>query len=136
MRGFFFCPSGPIYGTVVTAINGIICYYCLMISKEDIQKLAELSRIKLTDTEMESLQKDISNILDYVGQVSAVSAGGDALATGLSKASPPEPRNVMRDDVPYEEGSALKGARDAVVAAFPKNEKDYNVVRKIIQKDE
>ncbi len=107
-----------------------------MISKEDIQKLAELSRIKLDDTEMESLQKDISNILDYVGQVSAVSAGGDALAAGLSKASPPELRNVMRGDVPYMELSQLKDARKDIVAAFPRNEKDYNVVRKIIQKDE
>lgn len=107
-----------------------------MVSKEDIQKLAELSRITLTDSEMESLQKDISNILDYVGQVSAVSDGGDAVASGLSKASPPELRNVMREDIPYEESSQLKAAREDILNAFPRREKDFNVVRKIIQKDE
>lgn len=99
-----------------------------MISKEDIQKLAELSRIKLTDPEMESLQKDISNILDYVGQVSAIEGSADK--------NVPLNHNVMRDDVPYMELSQLKDARDEIVSQFPKEEKGYNVVRKIIQKDE
>lgn len=99
-----------------------------MISKEDIQKLAELSRIKLTDTEMESLQKDISNILDYVGQVSAVE--------GSAEKDAPLNHNVMRDDVPYGEDSQLKASREDVVSAFPRKENDFNVVRKIIQKDE
>jgi aspartyl/glutamyl-tRNA(Asn/Gln) amidotransferase C subunit len=99
-----------------------------VISKEDIQKLAELSRIELTDAEMESLQKDISNILDYVGQVSAVE-GSTEKEVGLN-------HNVMRDDVPYAEDSVLKAAREDIVAAFPEKKNDYNVVRKIIQKDE
>jgi aspartyl/glutamyl-tRNA(Asn/Gln) amidotransferase C subunit len=99
-----------------------------VISKEDIQKLAELSRIKLTDAEMESLQKDISGILDYVGQVSAIE--------GSAEKNVPLNHNVMRDDIPYEETSQLKDARDAIIAQFPKQEKEYNVVRKIIQKDE
>ncbi len=97
-----------------------------MISKEEIAKLAELSRIELSDAEMESLQKDISNILDYVGQVSAVE-GAEEKEVGLN-------HNVMRDDVPYDEGSALKAAREDIVKAFPKSERDYNVVRKIIEK--
>ena len=99
-----------------------------MISKEDIQKLAELSRIKLGDAEIESLQKDISNILDYVGQVSAIE--------GSAEKTVPLHHNVMRDDAPYEENSPLKGAHEDIVAAFPRKEGDYNLVRKIIQKDE
>ena len=99
-----------------------------MISKEDIQKLAELSRIELTEEETASLQKDISNILDYVSQVSAVE--------GSAQKEVPFNHNGMRDDVPYEEGSQLKGAREDIVAQFPRQEGGYNVVRKIIQKDE
>jgi aspartyl/glutamyl-tRNA(Asn/Gln) amidotransferase C subunit len=99
-----------------------------VISKEDIQKLAELSRIKLSEGEVEALQKDISSILDYVGQVSAV--GGSA------EKEMPLHHNVMRDDVPYAEGSQLKDAREDIVAAFPQQKNGYNVVRKIIQKDE
>jgi len=99
-----------------------------MVSKEDIQNLAELARLELSDSEVEGLQKDISHILEYVGQVSAVSAD--------AKISVPENRNVMREDTPRAEGDPMVGKREAVVAAFPKREGDYNVVRKIIQKDE
>ena len=103
-----------------------------MISREEIRHLAQLARLKLTPVEEESLQKDISNILDYVGQVSAVSSQGDALAAGLSKASPL--KNVMREDVLYED-SLISGKRDALLAALPRREGDYAVVRKVIEKD-
>lgn len=99
-----------------------------MISKEDILKLAELSRIELKEEEIEPLQKDISNILEYVNQVSSIE-GTVEKEVGLTY-------NVMREDIPYTEGSALKGAREDVVAAFPVQKNGYNVVRKIIQKDE
>ncbi|HVY72681.1 MAG TPA: Asp-tRNA(Asn)/Glu-tRNA(Gln) amidotransferase subunit GatC [Candidatus Paceibacterota bacterium] len=99
-----------------------------MISKEDVIQLAELSRIELTEAEIESLQKDISSILEYVGQVSSVEGSAEK-EVGLN-------HNVMRDDVPYEENSMLKAARETIVDAFPKRKEDFNVVRKIIQKDE
>lgn len=99
-----------------------------MISKEEVQGLAALARLKLGEAEAAALQKDISNILDYVGQVAAVSAGKE-------KTSPPN-RNVMRADEPRGADDALAGKEEALRAAFPKREGDYNVVRKILQKDE
>ena len=99
-----------------------------MISREEVLKLAELARVNVQEGEVEALQKDISSILDYVGQVSAVDASKTKEA-GLT-------RNVLREDVPYAEGAALLGKRDALLKAFPVCEKGYNVVRKIIQKDE
>jgi aspartyl-tRNA(Asn)/glutamyl-tRNA(Gln) amidotransferase subunit C len=95
-----------------------------MISIDDIRALAGLARLKLAPTEEESLQKDISNILEYVGQVSAVPA--------TEAAQKPLLRNVMREDAP----AAVLGKREALLAAFPTREGDFNVVRKIIQKDE
>ncbi len=99
-----------------------------MISKDEVQNLAALARLKLSAGEVESLQKDISNILDYVGQVSAFSAA----ATDEK----PLQRNVMRDDTPRAAGDTLSGKEEVVRAAFPTREGDFNVVRKIIQKDE
>lgn len=99
-----------------------------MISKEEVQHLAELARLKLTDAEIEGLQKDISSILDYVGQVSAISDNDQKAAPVLC--------NVMREDVPHEPGDIVAGKEEAVRSAFPKREGQYNVVRKIIQKDE
>ena len=108
-----------------------------MISKEEVLQLATLARLEVTPKEVESLQKDISNILGYVGQVAAVSLQGDALTPGLSKASPlTQPYNVLRPDVPRAAGDTMAGKEATVVAAFPKREGKFNVVRKIIQKDE
>lgn len=97
-----------------------------MISKEEMQNLAQLARLKLSDAEVEGLQKDISSILDYVGQVSAVKAKEGA-------GEKPTVRNVMRDD--SGEGR-LAGKEEALKAAFPTREGNFNVVRKIIEKDE
>ena len=99
-----------------------------MISKEEIKNLAELARLELTENEVTSLQKDISNILDYVGQVSAVST--DVVV------DVPENHNVMREDTPRAIDNPLAGKEALLRKAFPKEEKGYNVVRKIIQKDE
>jgi aspartyl-tRNA(Asn)/glutamyl-tRNA(Gln) amidotransferase subunit C len=99
-----------------------------MVSKEDIKNLAELARLELTEEETGDLQKDMSSILEYVGHIAAVSADIQVRV--------PENHNVMREDTPRVDNDPMAGKRDAVVAAFPKREGDYNVVRKIIQKDE
>lgn len=97
-----------------------------MVSKEDIKNLAELARLELSESEVVGLQKDISNILEYVGQVSA--------AAGESAQEVPSSRNVMRADSPRGENDPLLGKEETLRAAFPKREGDYNVVRKIIDK--
>lgn len=98
-----------------------------MISKEEVLNLAALARLELSEAEVAELQRDISSILEYVGQVSALGAAATKEA--------PAHRNVMRDDVVYD-GTLVSGKEEALRAAFPTREGDYNVVRKIIQKDE
>ena len=98
-----------------------------MISKEEVLNLAALARLELSEAEVAELQRDISNILEYVGQVSALGA--------TSATAAPAHRNVMRDDAVYD-GTLVSGKAEALRAAFPTREGDYNVVRKIIQKDE
>ncbi|MEK7068664.1 MAG: Asp-tRNA(Asn)/Glu-tRNA(Gln) amidotransferase subunit GatC [Patescibacteria group bacterium] len=99
-----------------------------MISLDEIQNLARLARLKISLQEEENLQKDISNILDYVGQVSSVPMPERKEDAGLL-------HNVMREDAPRAEAT-LAGKEEALIAAFPTSENGYNVVRKIIQKDE
>ncbi|MEI7720219.1 MAG: Asp-tRNA(Asn)/Glu-tRNA(Gln) amidotransferase subunit GatC [bacterium] len=106
-----------------------------MISREDVEGLAKLARLELGEAEKASLGKDISNILEYVGHVAAVSGAA-------SGPTAPAHHNVMRADTPRppaqagEVGDQLAGKEAAIRAAFPKEEKGYNVVRKILQKDE
>lgn len=99
-----------------------------MISREEVLKLAELARLQVDEEEIVTLQKDISSILEYVGQVSAVSAEMPApLAADM--------QNVMREDVSRKDSDPLAGKEEALRKAFPKREKDFNVVRTIIQKN-
>lgn len=100
-----------------------------MISKEDIVALSDLARLKLRDGEAEALQHDINNILGYVGQVSDFAAHD-------AKAQKPVVRNIMREDMPRLADDPVAGKEEQVRAQFPTREGDYNVVRKIIQKDE
>ncbi len=104
-----------------------------MISKEEIQGLADLARLKVGEDEMVSLQKDVSNILEYVAQISAFEGNN---GTNPPAGGVPLLHNVLRDDVPRTEGDRLTQKEEALRAAFPKREGDFNVVRKIIQKDE
>lgn len=96
-----------------------------MISKEEIQHLAQLARLQVSEEETAALQQDISNILDYVGQVTAASD------VALER---PEVRNVLRADVLREADDPMAEKREAILAQLPKREGDYNVVRKIIDK--
>lgn len=115
-----------------------------MISKEEILKLAELARLDIKDEEVEPLQKDISKILEYVGRLGEANQGDTSLASReespLRRSTdivlPPVLCNVMREDAPRAAGDPLADKREKLRAAFPKQEKGYNVVRKIIQKDE
>lgn len=95
-----------------------------MISRDDIRGLAQLVRLKLSPQEEEDLGKDISNILGYVAQVGNVAQSATDEAPLL--------HNVMREDreVP------VLGKREDLIAQFPKREGDFDVVRKIIEKDE
>ncbi len=100
-----------------------------MISREDILNLAGLARLEIGEDEIASLQKDISNILEYVSQVSAVSVDGERKEVGIV-------RNVLRPDAPREANDPLAGKEENILGALPKREGDFAVVRKIIQKDE
>ncbi len=40
-----------------------------MISKDEVKHIAELARIKLTESQIEKYQKELSGILDFVGKL-------------------------------------------------------------------
>jgi aspartyl-tRNA(Asn)/glutamyl-tRNA(Gln) amidotransferase subunit C len=64
-----------------------------VISRDDVQHLAQLSSLQLTDEELNSLQTDIGNILGYIEQLGELDTTGvepTYQVTGLE--------NVWRDD--------------------------------------
>ncbi len=92
-----------------------------MISKEDIQNLANLARIEISETEAENLVPEIDSILGYVGQIK------DAI--GNSERVIPKLRNVMRGDVVSNSPDEYK---EALLNNAPAREGDYLKVKKIL----
>lgn len=64
-----------------------------MLKKEEVQHIADLAKLELTDEEIEKLGKDISGVLDYIEQLREVDTTNvepTAQVTGVS--------NIMRED--------------------------------------
>lgn len=93
-----------------------------MITKEEIEKLANLARISLSEDEKASLRKDIDGILEYVGQIKETS-----LVAG--EFWEPAVRNVMREDVVINKPGLNT---EVLVNSAPKHENGYVKVKKIL----
>lgn len=94
-----------------------------MIEKKDIEKLASLSRIKITPEEVDKFRVEIDSILDYVAQVQKVSLsekGGDREVGAV--------RNILRDDNnPHQSGIHT----ETLLTESPEREGDFVKVKNI-----
>jgi aspartyl-tRNA(Asn)/glutamyl-tRNA(Gln) amidotransferase subunit C len=93
-----------------------------MISKKDIENLANLARIRLSDDEKEGLAKDVDSIMAYVDQIKSAPIGEFKPQAGAVK-------NVMRDDI-----VVMTSTEDLerLLDEAPKREGDYIAVKKIL----
>lgn len=94
-----------------------------MLEIKDVEKLAKLARIKLTEEEMNKLLKEVDPILGYVAQLKEiVSIVGEEKKAG-------ELRNVTRDDInPTETGTNTS----VIVENMPNSQDNYLKVEKIL----
>jgi len=89
----------------------------------NVQKLAELARIDVTDNELKELENELPAILDFVEQV------GQAHSQSDTHKHTGEHYNIMRDDgEPHKSGKYTA----EIVEAFPKSKDGYLAVKKII----
>lgn len=92
-----------------------------MITKEDIEKLCELSRLSISESEKESMRKDIDSILGYVGAISSVNA--------VEEKRLPVLRNIMRDDTVTNTSGEYT---EDLLNLAPVREGNYLKVKKIL----
>ena len=93
-----------------------------MITKADIEKLAKLSRLKLSDAEKEKYAKDMDNILAYIAQINSVASKDVKPEAGAV-------RNVMREDDSFHESGIFT---DALLKLAPRSESGRVKVKKIL----
>lgn len=94
-----------------------------MLEIKDIEKLAKLARIKLSDEEKESFLKEIDPILGYVAQLKEVSS----TVSDDKKAG--EHKNIIREDSnPTESGLNT----ESIIVGMPESQDNYLKVKKIM----
>lgn len=95
----------------------------MAISKEEITKLADLARIEVPETEVESLALEMDSILDYVKIIQDFHSDDNEMKEDSSVI------NVMREDQnPSESG----GFTEDILREFPNKENGYLKVKKIL----
>jgi len=98
-----------------------------MISKKQVQHIANLARIKLTERENEKFTKELSSILDYVEQLKKVDT---SKVEGISQIAGLE--SVVRED----EQQKIKDRKEKIeriLKQAPRRKGDYYKVPKILE---
>jgi len=101
------------------------------VTSKDLQRVADLANLELSDNEQLSLLRDLNSILDHVAQlneldtsaVPAMAQVGEAITGEL------ESRTTLRPDLP-----APSLDRELVMAAAPDSDGTYFLVPKVIER--
>ena len=95
----------------------------MSLSKDDVIKIAKLSRIKLTGDEVDHYRQEITQILAWIEQLQEVDTDNVAEMTSVSQATLPERKDAVTDGNIVED--ILKNA--------PQKEYDCFVVPKVVE---
>jgi len=87
---------------------------------KDIESLAELARLRLSEAEKKSLQKDLESILNYIEEVKSAQVPGQTEGEKLY--------NIWREDQALPREYSL----DLITSQFPHKEKGFLKVKKIL----
>jgi len=96
-------------------------------TKEEVEHLAKLARIELSEAEVETFTTEISAILEYVSTVQDI-AGDDVGAAPTVGVH----HNIFRKDEVTNEPNSYT---DALLAEMPQTEGRFMVVKKILNTD-
>lgn len=95
----------------------------MSVTKDDVRKVARLTRIAVPEERLEPLANELSSILDWIEQLNEVDVEGIQPMTSVVAASLP-----MRDDI-VTDGNI----QDQVLANAPKSEDGFFVVPKSVE---
>ncbi len=97
-----------------------------MITTKELEKLATLARIKLTEEDKTSLVKEFDSILGYIDQLKKVDVSLD------SASRVGDVKNVARLDVIDLDEAGHVDARERLLDEAPDREGDFIAVKKIL----
>jgi aspartyl-tRNA(Asn)/glutamyl-tRNA(Gln) amidotransferase subunit C len=93
---------------------------------KDVENLAELARIELSEDEKKGLLTDMGSILDYIKQIERVDVQHSVLNS--------ENCNVWREDLPAGAGeiTSREFSRELITEQFPDSQGGFLKVKKIL----
>jgi len=95
-----------------------------MIGRDDVKKLADLSRLALTEEEIGKLQDEITSILAYIDTIQKIDLPESPTGSAYL-----DIENVMREDgEPHEAGAHT----DKLLQQLPRREGQHLKVKKIL----
>jgi len=94
------------------------------ISKEEVEYLAKLARVGLTDAEIAKYQKDLADILGYVEQLNEVNTDGvEPMAQGIGA------KNITRED----KIENVEGTPAELLQSAPEHEDGFIKVKRVFE---
>ena len=94
------------------------------INKQEVEYLAKLARVGLTDAEITKYQKDLGDILGYVEKLNEVNTDNvEPMASGISA------KNVVRED----KVETVEGTPAEVLSEAPEKEDGFIKVKSVFE---
>jgi len=94
----------------------------MVLTKKEVEHIADLARIKLSDKEKEKMAEDMAAILGYIDKLNEVKTDGVEPAAQVSGLE-----NVFRKDEPGKEPAD----RQAIIGQFPDRKDDHLKVKQV-----
>lgn len=94
----------------------------MAITKADVQKLANLSRLEVTEEEAQKLAEELGSILEYVGQINSALTNEDITVSLPSQ-------NILRADKVTNKSEEFTSS---LLKSAPESEQGFVKVKKII----
>ena len=94
-----------------------------MLNKDDVEKVAGLARLKLTDDEISEMTKKLGQVIDYVAMLDEVDVSGVEPMAHVADVA-----NVFREDAVRE-----SLPREDALANAPKSDGKYFLVPQILE---
>ena len=100
-----------------------------MISRNDVEHIARLARIRLSEAQIVQFERDLSGILKFVEKLSEVDTAHIEPLTGGTDLA-----NVMREDVASPEPGAESPEPERLVEAAPQKRGGYVEVKAVFDR--
>ncbi|MCF6249003.1 MAG: Asp-tRNA(Asn)/Glu-tRNA(Gln) amidotransferase subunit GatC [Desulfobacula sp.] len=95
----------------------------MKISKDEVEKIAHLARLKIQDSQKEKMADQLSNILQYIDKLKDVDVEGVTLSSGAAFMN-----NVLRSD----ELKPSPGPK-VTLANAPERDEDFYTVPRVVK---